>query len=84
MDPVSTHDSTTSMTGPVPPLDAVMIEVLSEVLFNSSVEITYSPADSTPDEPPRVPGIFSATAEAPGSSQTTIVVSLQQRVAHIL
>lgn len=84
MDPVSTHDSTTSITGPVPPFDAVMIEVLSEVLFNSSVEITYSPAGSTPDEPPRVPGISSATAEGPGSSQTTIVVSLQQRVAHIL
>lgn len=71
-------------TNPADPVDAFIVEVLSEMLFDSSVEITYSPAGSAPTVPARTPGTASATADGPGACQCTIAVRLQERVAHIL
>lgn len=81
---MSIDHSTGTITDPANPVDEVMSEVLAEVLFDSTVDITYSPAGSVPEVPPRLPGIAAATAPGPGSWQTTIVVRLHERVAHIL
>ncbi|MEZ5238976.1 MAG: hypothetical protein R2716_08480 [Microthrixaceae bacterium] len=69
---------------PTNPVDEVMAEVLAEVLFDSTVEVSYSPVGSTPDLPERTLGTASATAPGPGPWQTSLTIRLPERVAHVL
>ncbi len=78
------HDTTEVITDPSNAMDDVIIQVLTELLFDSSVEIGYKPVGSDPELPPRTAGIASATAPGPSGWQTNIVVRLHHRVAHIL
>lgn len=81
---MSLNDPTAAITDPANAVDEVMRDVLAEILFDSSVEISYSPQGTTPEVPGRGPGTASATAPGPGSWQTSLTVRLPERVGQVL
>lgn len=81
---MSLNDAPAAITDPTNPVDAVMSDVLAEILFDSRVEISYSPAGTPPGVPGRTLGTASATAPGPGSWQTSLTVRLPDRVGQVL
>ena len=81
---VTTASPTGIPSDPSSPIDLILAEVLAEVLFDSTVEMSYSPMGTAPEVPARALGTASATAPGPGDWQTSLTIRLPERVAHVL
>ncbi len=65
-------------------VDALIAEVLTEVLFDSAVSIEHSDEVHPPEPPAPAVGTAWATAPGPGPGHTSVTVELRPRVAQVM
>lgn len=76
----------TSTVGELPadPLGEAVAGAVADVLAGATVELHYRPAESAAPEPPPEPGTAAAAGAGPAGWELTLLVRLQDRLAHLV
>lgn len=69
---------------PADPVGEAVRQALSEVLFKSSVDVTYTPPDALPQLPEPSPGLAHAVGPGPDGWQATFTVRMTERVVELI
>ena len=69
---------------PADPLGEAVAGAVADVLAGATVELSYSPVDASPEEPPADPGTAAATGAGPPGWRVTLVVRLHHQLAHLV